>query len=446
MTRAGLRRLLWLLVAIGPFGGCLQPSIGAEAGRPPNVIVIFTDDQGYQDLGCYGSPTIKTPHVDRLAKEGMKLTSFYVAAPLCTPSRAALMTGCYPKRIGLAAGVLRPDSRRGLHPEEVTIAEVLKTRGYATGCIGKWHLGFIGPFRPTRQGFDFYYGLYHNLDHWETEYFDDKGGPPIFRGERIERRPATPDVLVDLYTKEAVDFITRNKDRPFFLYLAHQMPHVPLGVPPRMRGKSAGGLFGDVIEHVDWSTGEIVDAVRRLGLEAQTVIVYTSDNGPSPLATGSALPLRGRKHTTFEGGMRVPAIVWGPGRVPAGAVCDAMILSMDLLPTFARLAGAEPPADRKIDGKDVWPLLAGQPDAKSPHEAFLYYNGRGELEAIRAGKWKLRVKSGELFDLETDVAESQDLAAEHPETVGRLKSLMATMRDDVESSPRPAGQWKAETL
>jgi arylsulfatase A-like enzyme len=400
---------------------------------------MLADDQGYQDLGCYGSPTIRTPRIDALAKEGMKLTSFYVAAPLCTPSRAALMTGCYPKRIGLASGVLRPDSRRGLDPREVTMAEILKTRNYATGCIGKWHLGFVSAFRPTWQGFDFYYGLYHNLDHWETEYFEEKGGPPILRGEKVDRRPATPDILVDLYTKEAVDFITRNKERPFFLYLAHQMPHVPLGVPPRMKGKSAGGLYGDVIEHLDWSTGQIVDALKRLGLEKQTLVIYTSDNGPSPLATGSALPLRGRKHTTFEGGVRVPCIVWGPGRVPAGKVCGEVILSMDLLPTFARLAGADVPNDRRIDGKDVWPILSGQ-HAKSPHAAILYYSGRGELEAIRVGDLKLHLKSGHLYDLETDVGEKHNLAPEQPSLVKRMSAVAQAMAEEIESNARPAGE------
>ncbi|MFH1715751.1 MAG: sulfatase-like hydrolase/transferase, partial [Planctomycetota bacterium] len=247
--------------------------------KPPNVIIIFADDQGYRDLGCYGSPNIKTPHIDRMAEEGVRFTDFYVGAPICSPSRAALMTGCYPSRVGLGNWVQRPDSRIGIHPDEITLAELLKRQGYATACIGKWHLGFLPPFVPTSQGFDYYFGLYHNLD-LEADYLAGEGGVPILRNGQVVKRPADPAELTELYTEEAIGFIRRNKDRPFFLYLPHTMAHQPLGVSERFKGKSAGGLFGDVIECLDWSTGRILDTLRQLGLDRNTIVVYTSDNGP----------------------------------------------------------------------------------------------------------------------------------------------------------------------
>jgi len=396
----------------------------ADQRRRPNFVILFADDQGYGDLGCFGSEVIKTPCVDRMAREGRRFTDFYVAAPLCTPSRAALMTGCYPKRVGLDRGVLRPDSKRGLPAEEVTIAEMLKEAGYATACIGKWHLGFVDGYRPTRQGFDYYFGLYHNLDEPEAKHFEDKGGVPIMRNEEVAIRPARPEMLTELYTKEAIGFIKRNKDRPFFLYLAHTMPHVPLGVSRRFAGKSAGGLYGDVIECLDWSTGEILDTIWALGLAADTVVVYTSDNGPSPRATGSAGPLRGRKHQVYEGGMRVPCVVWGPGRVPAGTLCRQVATSMDLFPTFAKMAGASVSAQRALDGKDISELIAGEAGATSPHEAFFFHDGRGRLRAVRSGKWKLHLgDEPELYDLRADIGESRNIAQEYPAVVNRLRKL-----------------------
>jgi len=351
---------------------------------------------------------------------------FYVAAPLCTPSRAALMTGRYPKRVGLDRGVLRPDSKRGLPVEEVTIAEALKKEGYATACIGKWHLGFVDGYRPTRQGFDYYFGLYHNLDEPEAKHFEGKGGVPIMRNEEVAIRPAKPEILMELYTKEAIGFIERNKDRPFFLYLAHTMPHVPLGVSDQFAGKSAGGLYGDVIECLDWSTGEILDTIRALGLAADTIVVYTSDNGPSPRATGSAEPLRGRKHQVYEGGMRVPCVVWGSGRVPAGTFCREVATSMDLFPTFAKMAGASVSMRRSLDGKDISALIAGEAGAKSPHKAFFFHDGRGRLRAVRSGKWKLHLgDKPELYDLRSDIGESRNVAQEYPTVVERLRKLAA---------------------
>ena len=432
--RSGLAVLLSLLSASAP----ASADVSADE-RPPNFIVVFVDDQGYQDLGCFGSPTLNTPNIDRMAGEGMKLTDFYVAAPLCSPSRAALLTGCYPRRVGLGNWVLRPDSRKGLHTDEITLAELLKTRGYACACIGKWHLGFPPPFRPTRQGFDYYYGLLHNLD-LEADYLADEGGVPILRNDDVVKRPADPAELTELYTDEAVRFITRSRDRPFFLYLAHTMAHLPLGVSERFRGKSGAGLYGDVIACLDWSTGVILETLRELDLEAQTIVVYTSDNGPGS-RDASARPLRGRKLTTYEGGMRVPCVIWGPGRVPAGKVCSEIVTSMDWYPTFAGLAGAELPADRVIDGKDIWPLISGAAGAKSPHEAFFYHGNLGELAAVRSGPWKLHLNPTPiLYNLEEDVAERNDVTRRHFDVVRRLRDLAISFQEDLRRNSRPAGE------
>ena len=412
------------------------------AAVPPNFIIVFADDLGYGDLGCFGSKVIATPNIDRMAAEGMRFTDFYVAAPLCTPSRAALLTGCYPERVGLGEFVLRPDSRRGLHPDEITLAELLKTRGYATGCIGKWHLGFLPPFRPTSQGFDFYFGLYHNLDEPEAAHFVGRGGVPLLRMDDVAERPADKNLLVRKYTREAVGFIRKNRNRPFFLYFPHTMPHVPLGASPEFRGKSKGGLYGDVVAEIDWSTGELLRTLRELDLERRTFVVFTSDNGPSGRATGSALPLRGRKNTTFEGGMRVPCVMWAPGRIPQGTTCSEVATSMDFYPTFARMAGAAVPADRVIDGRDIGPLMRGEPGAASPHAAFFYHNGRAKLEAVRAGRWKLLQRRGRtlLYDLDADIAESKNLARERPEKVSELTRLMEDFERRFARTSRPVGE------
>ena len=449
--------------------GWLRPWAGAaEAGpdgRPPNFVLIFTDDQGYADLGCFGAKQIKTPRLDRLAAEGTKFTDFYVAAPVCTPSRAALLTGCYPRRVGLHRGVLFPGSRSGLHPDEVTIAELLKARGYATCCIGKWHLGCVPPFLPTRHGFDSYFGIPYSND-MPTQAADGRRGAVLLRNEEVFEHPADQASLTERYTREALAFITANRDKPFFLYLPHTMPHVPLFVSERFRGKSAGGLYGDVIECIDWSCGQIVDTLKALGLDRNTIVVFLSDNGPwlskGPNG-GCALPLRAGKGTTYEGGMRVPCVMWAPGRIPAGKTCPELATAMDLYPTFAPLAGALPPADRVIDGKDIWPLMAARPGAASPHEAFFYHSTGGALEAVRSGKWKLLVKrprrrrprkgeppasqpapTFELYDLQADIGESNNLADRHPDVVRRLKALMDAFDEEVTRNARPVGQAPPE--
>lgn len=418
--------------------------------RPPNFVVILVDDMGYQDLGCFGSPMIATPRVDGMAREGVRFTSFY-AQPVCTPSRAALMTGCYPMRVGLP-NVLGAKANIGISSSEITLAQLLKGRGYATACIGKWHLGHHPQFLPTRHGFDSYYGLPYSND------MDKNGAPPIplIRGEKIIEQPADLNTLTQRYTKEAVKFIEANKDRPFFLYLPHTMVHVPLAVSDAFRGKSKRGLYGDAAEEIDWSTGQILDTIKRLGLDDNTLVLFTSDNGPWLVKKengGCALPLRDGKGTTYEGGVRVPCVVRWPGKIPAGQVCDEMVTEMDILPTFARLAGTKEPTDRIIDGKDVWPLMTGSKGAVSPHETLFMYRAN-RLQAMRSGKWKLILpqdgQPGALYDLHADIGETKDLSDAYPTIVKRLSDLAQKCREDIGDAitgikgknVRPAGSVK----
>jgi len=426
-----------LLTAV--LGNGNASSAAANESRPPNFILIFVDDQGYQDLGCYGAEKIKTPRVDRMAAEGIRFTDFYVAAPLCSPSRAALLTGCYPTRIGMGNWVLRPDSNKGIHPHEITLAELLKTRGYTCGCIGKWHVGFREPFRPLNQGFDYYYGLLHNLD-LEVEYLADEGGVPLLRGNEVVQRPAKPEELTERYTTEALQFITKNQNRPFFLYLPHTMAHHPMAVSERFAGKSDAGLYGDVIQCLDWSTGQILDRLDELDLVDNTYVVYTSDNGPTSHYVKSPL-LRGRKLQTFEGGMRVPCVVWAPGRIPPGQVCSELVTAMDFYPTFAELAGAQVPCDRVIDGHDISPLLFGQENAKSPYDAFFYHGNFGELAAVRSGKWKLHLNPAlELYDLETDPGEQKLANRGNYEIISDLRTKVIAFQENMRRHSRPAGE------
>ena len=351
-------------------------------GRKPNFVIIFTDDQGYGDVGAYGATAYQTPNLDLMAAEGVRFTSFYVAAPVCTPSRAALLTGCHPIRVGLGHRVLFPYSKTGLNPEEITIAEILGDRGYATGCIGKWHLGHHNKFLPTRQGFDYYFGIPYSNDMGGVNYKRQnfKAPPlPLLRGEELIEESPDQRYLTRRYTKEAVRFISENRERPFFLYVPHSMPHRPIAASERFRGKSPHGLYGDVIEEIDWSVGEILAAIENAGLDDNTLVMFTSDNGPVirearllGYRSGSAGPLRGNKNTTWEGGMREPCIMRWPGKIPKDAVCRELATAMDIMPTFTGLAGAGPPTDRIIDGKDIWPRISRRPRAKTPHEAFYY--------------------------------------------------------------------------
>jgi len=436
--------------------GVALPGLARSApDRKPNFIIIFTDDQGYQDLGCFGSPKIDTPQIDKMAAEGMRFTSFYSVAAVCTPSRAGLLTGCYPPRVGNLP-VLFPRNNKGLHPEETTIAEMLDKAGYATACVGKWHLGHLPEFLPTSQGFDHYYGIPYSNDmsvdpnmefaedtKWrEGASRDDlktrKNRVPLMRDRKVIEYPCDQTTLTRRYTHEALEFINRNKNKPFFLYLAHTMPHVPLFASPEFKGKSDRGLYGDVIEEIDWGTGRIIERLKELGIDDHTLVVYTSDNGPwlgKGKDGGSALPLRGGKFSTWEGGFREPTVMWWPGRIPSGAVCDEVAATIDLLPTLARLSGAGLP-ERAIDGKDIWPLMSGAKNARSPHKAFCYFKGRS-LGAIRSGKWKLR--EGKLYNLETDIGEKNDVAKEHPEVAGRLKKMMAELHMEITGEARPPG-------
>lgn len=398
------------------------PACAVAAAEPlPNIILINCDDLGYGDLACYGAKDIRTPHLDRMAREGTCFTDFSVTSPLCTPSRAALMTGKYPGRLGLATGVLRPDATRGLASGEVTLAEVMKPRGYATGCIGKWHLGFVRGMRPMDQGFDSYYGVLHNLDKFETVVFEKEGGMPVLRGDAVEKRPAVPAEITGLYTAEALKFIEANRDRPFFLYLGHAMPHIPFDASPKFKGKSARGLYGDAVEELDDSAGQILEKLRTLDLAGRTLVLFTSDNGPERNTPGTAAPLRGTKHTVYEGGLRVPFIAWWPGRVPAGRVCDEFVTALDILPTLARLA--DTPAPPALDGRDFSPVLLGARGDRSPRTSLFSLYGVNERRRVsfREKNWKLHLgPPAELYDLATDPAESVNVAAQHPDTVARL--------------------------
>lgn len=395
-----------------------------------NVILINCDDLGYGDLGCYGAKDIRTPHLDRMAAEGTRFTDFSVTSALCTPSRAALMTGKYPGRVGLATGVLRPDAQTGLSNSETTLADVFKQAGHATGCIGKWHLGFVKGMRPMDQGFDSYYGVLHNLDKFETVVFEKEGGMPVLRGDVIERRPAVPAEMTGLYTTEALKFIEQHREQPFFLYLGHAMPHLPFDASAKFKGKSQRGLYGDVIEELDDSTGQILDKVRALNLAEKTLVIFTSDNGPERKTPGSAAPLSGSKHTVYEGGLRVPCIAWHPGKVPANRVCDEMLSTLDLLPTFARLVETPPPAS--LDGFDQLDVFR-EVNARSRRSTLfsLYGYNQRRLESMREGRWKLHLTPRtQLFDLQTDLGETKDVSAQHPEIVQRLTETAQGIRKD----------------
>lgn len=420
-----------------------QLTIRAGVERLPNFVIIFTDDQGYSDVGCFGAKGFETPNLDGMAAEGMRLTDFYVAGPVCTPSRAALMTGCYPQRVSMPK-VLFPWHNVGLNLDETTIANILKTRGYAAACVGKWHLGHHRQFLPTRQGFDYYFGLPYSND-MRPENSDRCPPLPLIEGENPIELDPDQSQLTRRYTEKSIEFIRKNKDRPFFLYLAHTMPHVPLYVSERFKGKSEQGLYGDVIMEIDWSVGQILSTLKRLGIDKETLVIFTSDNGPwlsKGEHGGSARPLRDGKGSTYEGGMRVPCIMHWPGRIPPGTVCSEIATTMDFLPTFAALVGAKLPGDRVIDGKDISSLLT-DPAAKTPHKAFFYYRSRN-LQAVRSGKWKLILehKRGKLnvpmalYNLENDISEEYDVSAEHPDIVKRLLALADRMRRELGDSAK----------
>jgi arylsulfatase A len=440
-----------------------RSAISAESTRPPNVVVIFADDLGYGDLGCYGHPTIRTPHLDRMANEGIRFTQFYSASSVCTPSRAALLTGRLPIRNGMCSDrrrVLFPDSGGGIPAEELTLAEGLKTKGYATACIGKWHLGHLPQFLPTSNGFDYYFGIPYSNDmdrvaersQGRAIFFDPKieyWNVPLMRNEQIIERPTDQTTITRRYAEEAVKFIKQQKDGPFFLYFAHTMPHVPLFTSKEFEGHSTRGLYGDVIEEIDWSVGQVLDALRDMKLEQNTIVFFTSDNGPWLIFNehgGSAGLLNEGKGSTWEGGMREPAIVWWPGRIPAGTVSQELGTTMDIFTTSLTLAGADVPGDRIIDGVDLSPVLFGT--GNSQRKTVFFYRGT-RLMAVRQGPWKAHYITQPayggggpqehdpplLYQLEHDPSEKYDVSKQHPEVIAEIAEVVKEHRANLTVPP-----------
>ncbi len=426
---------------------CLTPLFADK----PNVIIILVDDQGYYDLGCYGATEVETPRIDAMAGEGIRFTDYYAAAPICSPSRAGLLTGVYPRRIGMETWVQRADSTRGIHPDEVTIAELFSANGYATACIGKWHLGDADPFIPTSQGFDEHFGMYANLDPVESVYFEE--GVPILRNGEVVKRPADPAELTGLYTDEAIRFILEKKDEPFFLYLSHTMLHVPLGVSEEFQGTSQWGEYGDAVQEMDHHVGRVFDTLAEAGIADNTIVIYTSDNGRGP-GRNDSQPLRGKKITTWEAGIRVPSVIWGPGvGIRVGEEESAIVHALDWYPTLSTFAGIEIPDEHPIiDGRDLATLLTGQAEGipsfepsgaanadvilrrrweqgiewadhfsrKEYFNAFFYHGSHGALAAVRHGKYKMYLNPEiTIYDLEADPGET---------TPVRVKGLVKTMR------------------
>jgi len=465
------------LLAVVLLASCAGGSTGG-GDRPLNIVLILTDDQGYADVGCFGGKGIRTPNLDRMAREGMRFTDFYVAQAVCTASRAALMTGCYPNRVGLQ-GALNHQSPIGIHEDETLLPELCRSRGYATAAFGKWHLGCQEKFLPTRHGFDEFFGIPYSNDNGPL-HPTMRGLPPLplYEGETVIERDPDQSLFTRRITDHAVKFVEKNRGRPFFLYVPHIMPHIPVHASAPFRGRSERGLYGDAVEELDASVGEILAALRANGVDDRTLVLFFSDNGPNlsyGTHAGRAEPFREGKLTTWDGGMRSPFIARWPGAIPAGTVCLEPVMSIDLLPTLARLAGAPLPS-RPIDGLDLAPLLRGESGARSPHEALVFYAGE-ELQAVRSGDWKLHVaheyltpagpprsdgkpanfenmkpasmsESGirgiasrhgyrveraapALYDLRTDPGEAHDVSAGHPEIVRRLQALAEKARADL---------------
>jgi arylsulfatase A len=467
IARAVLLSVLW-------FGTGLTGLAAENVKQPPNVVFIFVGDQGYYDLGCYGATEVQTPRIDAMAAQGTRFTDYYAAAPICSPSRAGLLTGCYPRRVGNHVWVHRADSRTGIHPDELTIAELFKNNGYATACIGKWHLGFDEPLLPRNQGFDHYFGLLHNLDPVEVVYFEDKGGVPLMRNNKVVKRPADPSELTKLYTDEAIEFIEKNKDDPFFLYLPHTMLHNPLGVGDNFKGKSQWGEYGDAIAELDYNVGRIFDSLKHHSIDDNTIVVYASDNGRGPGRTPDQ-KIRGRKLSTYEGGIRVPAIAWGPGvGLQSGKESSAVIRAMDWYPTLATFAGIKVPEGHVIDGRDISPVLKGESsfvpapgmnkslNALVPHrrrwepagewesiikraeynDAFFYHGSEGTLSAVRWKNWKLYLNpSLQLYDLASDPGESELIR--NREITRKLRGMAILFQEEMQLDARPAGQATA---
>ncbi len=450
------------------FVGSCKPKVAEEKKPAPNVVIVFTDDQGYQDLSCFGSPNIYTPHLDQIAADGLRLTNFYAAQAVCSASRAALLSGCYPNRIGIK-GALFPKSKIGINPMETTLAEMLQEQGYKTGIFGKWHLGHLPKFLPNNHGFDEFMGIPYSNDMWPVDYEGnqvDKNHPkakrypqlPFFKNFDVVKEIKTIEDQAQLtteLTEAAVDFIERNKDNPFFLYVPHPMPHTPIAVSDKFKGKSDQGRYGDVIMEIDWSVGQIMNKLKEHQLDKNTIFIFTSDNGPwlnFGNHAGSASPLREGKGTAWEGGQREPCVVSYPNGIEGGRVIDTPMMTIDLLPTIAEITGAKLP-ELKIDGKSVWDIWTGKSN-KSPHDAYFFYYKSNELHGVRYNDWKLyfphtyrslngreggkdgypvnydmnEIDEIELYDLKNDISESKNVADQHPKIVLEIKSLADEMR------------------
>jgi len=433
--RCSFAAMLWVLSALS----CSAIAAGqfdaktSTSAKQPNLIMLYADDMGYGDASCFGNKNYKTPNLDKMAEQGVKLTQFYVASPACTPSRAALMTGKYPLSVGLPQ-VLNASSLTGIRPETKTIADLVKPAGYNTMCIGKWNLGHLPQFLPTRHGFDHYYGI---------PYSNDMKPTPLMEDNTIIEEPVNQDTLARRYTERALKFIDSSKSsgKPFFLYLPYSSPHVPLHVSDKFKGSSGFDLYGDVITEIDWSVGEILKHLTEAGLDKNTLVIFSSDNGPWLIKKengGSAGPLRDGKGTPYEGGIREPFIAWWPGTLPAGRVSNLPAINMDILPTFCKLAGADVPPTKKWHGQDMMPLLK---DGKGEENRTFYFDDyytKNPVGAVRDGKWKLvlgrkakgklAARKTELFDMDTDIGEAHDLSAEHPDIVKKLKNLADVAR------------------
>jgi arylsulfatase A len=470
-------RFAFMSVAMLLLVGGLSSQVRAADTTVPNFIVIFCDNLGYGDIEPFGSTLQRTPNLNRMAREGRKFTHFCVTAGVCTPSRSSLITGCYSQRVGMHHNqrdgwVLRPVSPYGLHPDEMTIAEVLKEQGYATAIVGKWHLGDQPRFLPTRHGFDWFFGVPYSDDMTERVWKDGSKWPPLplMENEQVIEAPCDRNGLTKRYTERAMRWIADHKDGPFFLYFPQAMPgstKTPFSSSD-FQGKSKNGAWGDSIEELDWSLGVMLDQLVELGIDQNTFVIWTSDNGapinrdPNDLSRGSNLPLHGRGYSTSEGAFRVPTIVWQPGKVPAGTVCDQLATTMDLLPTFAALAGGTRPTKHKIDGHNIAPLLFGQPNTRSPYEAFYYYH-QEQLQAVRSGPWKLFLPAkgaaghphfnqnvppqNLLFNVVDDIASQNNVAQQNPEVVARLTRLAERGRIELgDSGLRGKGQRQRGTI
>ncbi len=480
LTNRRLKKLHYLLLLFYLLA-CQANEQPTVESTPPNIVLIFADDLGYGDLSCFGQENYQTPYLDQMAKEGIKLTNFYVSQPVCSASRASLLTGCYANRVGVS-GAFFPTDSVGLHPQEITLAELVKQKNYSTAMFGKWHLGHLPQFLPTNQGFDQYFGVPYSNDMWAKHpnnanfQFDDL---PIVEGtETVRYLSDNQDSLTTWYTQKAVDFINTNHEEPFFLYVAHSMPHVPLYVSDKFRGKSGAGLYGDVIQEIDWSTGQIMEALEKQGIAENTLVIFTSDNGPwlsYGTHSGVTGPLREGKGTVFEGGIRVPFIAKWPAKIPAGSVQDLPACTIDLLPTIAKWVDADLP-EKKIDGKDVSSILLAEKNASNPQDAYYFYYKRNELEAVLSGdgRWKLyfphtyRSLEGRegrsdglpipynyqtkidlaLFDLKNDISETKNIVDEYPDKMLLLEQLADSVKialgDDLDgiegNENRPLGR------